>query len=451
MTFKLFDYQKRLVDEARQAFLDGYKFPVIVSPCGSGKSVVIAEIARLTTERGNKVLFLVHRRELIEQIKDTFTKSGVVMENVRFGMVMTIRNHIEKGTIERPDLIITDESHHALAKSYRIIYDYFKHVPKLGFTATPIRLNQDGLGDVNDFMITGQTVQWLIDNNRLSPFKYYAPGGLDKSQLKLNSLKEFSNTSIDKAMKSKIYGDAVKHYKQLADGEQAIAYCHSIESSIKTAETFNEAGINAAHIDGKTPKTIRDEIIEKFRTGEIKVLSNVEIIGEGFDVPDCSTVILLRPTKSLSLYIQMAMRGMRYRPNKTSIIIDHVDNVSEHGLPNTEYKWSLHNQKRKSQENTVFVKTCTECFATWQPSAHSEAPSNMCPMCGHVEETEAKETELEVDETAELEEKEIETITLDFRTPDDCNSMSELYQLAKNKGYKPGWAYIQGKRLGFIK
>lgn len=262
-------------------------------------------------------------------------------------MVQTVVNRIKRNDIIQPNLIITDESHHALANSYRKIYDYFKYVPKIGFTATPVRLNGSGLGDVNDKIIEGPKVQWLIENNRLAPFKYYAPNDLDRSKLKMNSIREFSSASISNAMERKIYGNAVKHYEKLADGEQAIAYCHNIESSIRTAEEFNSHGIPAAHIDAKTPKAERDAIIDRFRRGEIKVLSNVEIIGEGFDVPDCSTVILLRPTKSLSLYIQMAMRGMRYRPNKTATIIDHVNNVEEHGLPNYPHEWSLDVKKKQ--------------------------------------------------------------------------------------------------------
>lgn len=390
-------------------------------------------------------MFLVHRRELVEQIRQTFIQNNVDIDLVHFGMVQTVVNRIKRDDIETPSLIITDESHHALANSYRKIYDYFKDVPKIGFTATPVRLNGSGLGDVNDKIIEGPKVQWLIENKRLAPFKYYAPNDLDRSKLKMNSIREFSNASISNAMERKIYGNAVKHYEKLADGEQAIAYCHNIESSIRTAEEFNSHGIPAAHIDAKTPKAERDAIIDRFRRGEIKVLSNVEIIGEGFDVPDCSTVILLRPTKSLSLYIQMAMRGMRYRPNKTAIIIDHVNNVEEHGLPNYPHEWSLNVKKNKStKENMVIVKTCKECLYTWEAKGNS----NKCPNCGHIEEVETKE--IDIDETAEL--KELNTaITLDFREPEDCKNMKELHELAKNKNYKSGWVYIQAKRMGWIR
>lgn len=447
MTFTLHDYQQRLVDKTRQAYMQGYKAPCVVAPCGAGKSVIISEIARMTTIKGNRVLFLVHRRELIEQIKNTFKKNEVNLDLVQFGMVQTVVRRLDK--TPKPALIITDENHHALAKSYRKIYDHFSDVLRLGFTATPIRLNGSGLGDVNDILIEEVDAKWLIENNYLSPYKYYAPRLIDITKLKLNSLKEFSSTSIDNAMEDKtIYGDVIKHYKELADGEQAIAYCHSVKASEFTAEQFRQHGINAVHLDAKTPKHERDSIIQKFRDREIQVLCNVDLIGEGFDVPDCSTVIMLRPTQSLSLYIQQAMRGMRYQPGKTSIIIDHVDNVRRHGLPDAKREWSLKGIKSSSDnESSIKIRQCENCFAVYSPKEKA------CPMCGHVPEVK-QQREYEINESAKLEEvtEEDVSITLDFREPKDCKNMKELIELGKNRGYKnpQGWAYYQAKARGWI-
>lgn len=307
VSFKLHSYQRNLVNKAREAYTNGYRAPCIVAPCGAGKSVMISEIARMTTDKNNRVLFLVHRRELIDQIHGTFQKNEVNMDLVHFGMVQTVVRRLED--MPKPSLIITDENHHALAKSYRKIYDYFDDVLRLGFTATPIRLNGEGLGDVNDLLIEEVDAEWLIENGFLSPYKYYAPKLINEDYLKLSSMKEFTNKSIDESLGRVIFGDVVKHYQKLAAGEQAIAYCHSIEASLNVTETFNSYGIPTAHIDAKTPKDERDDIIAKFRSREIRILSNVDLIGEGFDVPDCSTVIMLRPTQSLSLYIQQSMRG----------------------------------------------------------------------------------------------------------------------------------------------
>jgi superfamily II DNA or RNA helicase len=442
--FKLHDYQQTLVNKARQAYIDGYNAPCVVAPCGAGKSVVISDIARLTTDKGNRVLFLVHRKELVDQIRNTFQKNEVNLDLVEFGMVQTVVRRLNK--TPKPALIITDESHHGLAASYRKIYDYFKDVRRLGFTATPIRLDGSGLGDINDILIEEVDAEWLIENHFLSPYKYYAPKLIDVSKLKLTNLKEFSSSSIDDALHDKtIYGDVIKHYRDLADGEQAIAYCHSVEASKYTAEQFKTHGIHATHLDAKTPKDERDSIIKAFRNKEIRILCNVDLIGEGFDVPDCSTVIMLRPTQSLSLFIQQAMRGMRYKPGKTSTIIDHVDNVRRFGLPDQKRHWSLSGKKKSSSEAEIKIKQCPNCFAVY-PSNEKE-----CPECGYKPEVK-RMTEYEVDQEAALAEitKEDINITLDFREPSDCKSMGELYELAKHRGYKRGWAFHQGKLLGYI-
>jgi superfamily II DNA or RNA helicase len=442
--FQLHDYQRSLVNKARQTYTNGYKSPCVVAPCGAGKSVIISDIARMTTDKGNRVLFLVHRKELIDQIQNTFRLNDVNLEHVEFGMVQTVVRRLEKTV--KPSLIITDESHHGLAASYRKIYDYFHDVLRLSFTATPIRLNGSGLGDINDILIEEVDAEWLIENNFLSPYKYYAPKLIDTSLLKINNLHEFSNSSIDQAMENKtIYGDVIEHYQQLASGEQAICYCHSLEASKFVKQEFINHGIVAEHIDAKTPKVERDEIIQKFRDKEIQVLCNVDLIGEGFDVPDCSTVIMLRPTQSLSLFIQQSMRGMRYQPGKTSIIIDHVDNVRRFGLPDAKRHWSLHSKKTSSSQAEIKIKQCISCFSVYPISLTA------CPECGYKPEVK-QVTEYDVDKSAVLEEvqKEDVVVTLDFREPADCKNMSELYLLAKNRGYKRGWAYHQGKLLGLI-
>ncbi len=440
--FQLHDYQERLVQRTRESYANGYRSPCVVAPCGAGKSVIISEIARMTALRGNRVLFLVHRRELIDQIRGTFIYAGVDIDYVEFGMVQTIVRRLDR--TQKPDLIITDENHHGMAASYRKIYEHFSDVLRLGFTATPIRLNGSGLGDVNDLLIEEVDAEWLIENGFLSPYRYYAPKLIDTEKLKLNSLKEFSSSSIQKAMENTIYGDVIRHYRQLAEGEQAIAYCHSIAASKETRDAFLSEGIPAVHIDAKTPRAERDDIIQQFRDRKIQVLCNVDLIGEGFDVPDCSTVIMLRPTESLSLYIQQSMRGMRYKAGKTSIIIDHVDNVRRHGLPDMKRTWELNPKKSGKRENEIKIRECISCFAAYPPE------ETACPICGHVPEVEQKETEYEKDELAELQEVTKEDFVLDFREPSDCKSMGELYELAKHRNYKPGWAYHQGKLLGLL-
>ncbi|HAA4900788.1 TPA_asm: helicase, partial [Listeria monocytogenes] len=297
---------------------------------GAGKSVILSEIIRMTTHNKNHVLFLVHRKELIDQIRNTLIMNEVDMSYVKLGMVQTIVRRLNKTS--EPSVIIIDESHHVLANSYKKIIHHFSKAKVVGFTATPVRINGGGLGDINDTLIEKVNVKWLIENQFLAHYKYYAPEIVQTETLNVKRTGEFDMTSLDDQFnKRMIWGGVIKHYQKLANGEQAILYASSIYQSEKMAASFNAVGISSAHIDGKTPKLIRDDIIKRFREGEIKVLCNLDLIGEGFDVPDCSTVIMLRPTQSLSLYIQQSMRGMRYKHNKTAIIIDHVGNVKRFG------------------------------------------------------------------------------------------------------------------------
>lgn len=443
---ELRQYQKELLNKTRQAYLQGFKSPCIVAPCGAGKTVCMAEMAKSATKKGNRILFLVHRKELKDQTLDTLKKWGADMDYIEVGMVQTIVRRLEK--TKKPALIITDENHHALAKSYKTIYGYFPNAKLVGFTATPIRLSGGGLGDVNDILIKGPSVNELIEWGNLAPFKYYAPKLIDTDNLRIRA-GDYVKKDIDELFTNKIYGDVVTHYKKLSKDKKAIVYCSGIKQSKEVADIFNKNNIPAKHIDGNTKKEERDKAIEDFRKGKILVLTNVDIVSEGFDIPDCNTTILLRPTKSLGLFIQQSMRSMRYKEGKVAIIIDHVGNVNRFGLPNMEREWKLEAKPGSNETELVDnpVKQCPVCFST--------LPSNyiFC-QCGY--EFKEEEKEIEVIEDAELEEITenpsfvINTKGLEFESPDECKTMKDLSEYAKARNFKQGWVYFQSKARGWI-
>lgn len=442
-------YQNDLVEGVRTAWREGYKAPCIVLGCGGGKSCIVAEIARRTTWNGKRVMFLVHRRELVDQIFRTFVRWGVLMDLCDIGMVQTFTRRIKK--LRKPALIITDENHHSLAQSYKRIYEHFPDVPRVGVTATPVRLNGDGLGDVNDKLIVGVSTKWLIENHCLAPYDYYAPSVADLTGLH-TKMGEYVTADIEKAMiKNTVFGDVIKYYRRFAEGKKAICYCSSIRHSEATAAAFRAAGIAAAHIDGGTPQAQRDRIISNFRNGSITILCNVDLISEGFDVPDCECAILLRPTHSLTLYIQQSMRCMRYREGKKAVIIDHVGNYARHGMPDDDREWSLEKKPKRSvkkaEENQAErVRQCPECFFTFSLEGFPKGQRVVCPHCGYM--FPKKERQLDTDENAKL--IKVEGFKLDFRTPDDCRSYPELLDYARRHGYKSGWAYYQARRRGMI-
>ena len=439
---ELRDYQIKAINDVHSAWAHGFKRPCVVMPCGAGKSITVADMAKRTTDNKKRVLFLVHRQELCEQIYNTFLSYGVDMTLCEIGMVQTISRRLDR--MLTPSLIITDENHHCLAASYRKIYDHWSNVCCIGVTATPIRLNGSGLGEVNDCLIIGPTVRELIERNCLSDFDYYAPPVADLSGLKTKRTGDFDPDEIEKALnKPQIYGDVIEYYHELAEGRQAVCYCATISHSKAMAAEFRSKGISAEHIDGDTPKAERKEIIRKFRDGELTILCNVDLISEGFDVPDCSAVILMRPTKSLTLYIQQAMRCMRYKPGKRAVIIDHVGNVHRFGLPDQNIEWSLSpkrspkkTDKSKTDEDFNIVQ-CPKCFFTHQPA-------EACPKCGYVYPVK-EERSLKESKEARLE-RITETVR-HYTQPKECRNHEELVAYAKNKGYKPGWVYYAAKEL----
>lgn len=375
--YKLFPYQKELVNKARNSLRQN-KSVLIQSPAGSGKSIVIAEIARLTTAKGNRVMFTVHRQELIDQITNSFKKQDVNLDLCTIMTVRKIKNRLK--ILPKPQLIITDETHHSLAKTYKAIYDYYPDVPRLGFTATPWRMSGEPLHKVYQNMVLGKSVKWLLKYQFLAPFHYWAVDSVDHGKLKAsNKSSDYTNDSIDQSFGKNIFGDVVEKYQKYADGQKTIVYAHSIDYSKKIADKFCKAGIKAVHVDSKTPKKERQQIMQAFKTGKIKVLCNIDLISEGFDVPDCSCVIMVRPTKSLVLFIQQAMRCMRSdhqgpkgtNAKKVATIIDMVGNAEQHkGLPDTNFDWyaTFMGHSAGGQSPT----DCQYCFASFFPAASNK-------------------------------------------------------------------------------
>lgn len=436
---QLREYQVYLINKIRLAIQYGSQSIVSVLGCGGGKSVIQAEIARLATDKGNRVLFLVHRKELCEQITNTFTAQGVDMNLCSVSMVQTVSRHIDK--LPEPKIIITDEAHHSTANTYKKIYAAFPEALRLGFTATPCRLNKGGLGEVYDELITSVTTQWLIENHYLSPYKYYSVKLADTSGLHIKA-GDYKADEVAELMQNKeIYGETVKQWEKLAKGKKTIAYCASVEAAEETAEQFRQAGYTAASLSGSTPKELRAQIMQEFRDSKIMILTNCELFGEGLDVPDCECTVLLRPTQSLTLYIQQSMRSMRYMPDKTAIIIDHVGNCYLHGLPDDNREWTL--EPKKKQENMVKIRECPQCFAVYPPTQQK------CPYCGYAAVKEIQRKDKEVVEIDLVELKRQEDIKKTKLADADLKTWPEVIEFQKLHGYKFAWCirYAAAKEI----
>jgi len=415
-----------------------------VAPCGAGKTVIMAWMAAQSAVRGNPVLFTVHRKELIDQSSKTFQDLGIQHgiiapgcpmsdELIQIGSIFAVVKRLEK--IKTPALIIIDEIHHAVANTWKKLLQAFPNAFVIGLTATPARMSGEGLGSVVESLVMGPSVKQLIDWGNLAPFRYYAPpivANLEGLRVKYG---DYIQSDVSLRMdKSEIIGDAIEQYKKLADGKRAICYCVSRAHSEHTAEMFRQAGTPAVHIDGETHSAVRKAAIEQFRSGEIRVLCNVDLISEGFDVPAMEAVILMRPTQSLTLHIQQSMRPMRPdadNPDKVAVIIDHVGNVYRHGLPDEDRTWSLEGRKKgQSQEREIKLRQCPECYA-----AHRPAPA--CPLCGFAyrpgERSEPEQRKGELVKIDELERKRRR------QEVGRARNITDLEQIAIKRGYSLRW------------
>lgn len=296
----------------------------------------MAEIARRATAKHNRVMFVIHRKEVLAQAVSTFEQQTVQMDLATMGMVQSLSRRL--GRLPPPQLILIDEAHHALAKSYVKILQAYPDAFVLFFTATPVRTGHDQLDQVADDIIVGKSIKWLTEHHFLAPYRYFGLGDIDRSKLR-KSKGDYTTESMDQALNRQIYGNIVKQYQRLANGKQAVVYCHSVESAKKVMGEFAKAGISAAEIDGNTPAMVRDDLVTKFRDQKLMILVNVNLFTEGVDLPNVDCVIMARPTQSLALYLQFSMRCLNPRKGKTAIIIDHVDNFLTFGLPINDRDW----------------------------------------------------------------------------------------------------------------
>ena len=466
MSFSLRDYQKELITDIIESMKRGNRKIMVQSPPRSGKTVVMAYIAKNATDKNKQVLFFSHRKEINEQVLETFSRGDVNLNNVTIGTVGSLVKKLDK--LPKFDLILVDEAHHIKAKQYQTILNYFKDATQLFFTGTPVRLDGSGFHDLAEDLVEGKSVQWLIENGNISDFSYYSIDLLDLGKLKTRS-GEYTNQSIDNAFESSksTYGDYIDHYKRLAEGKQAIVYVHSVEYAKLVAERFNENGYSAAIVSGKTPKKERAEAMERFRNGELMIMVNVNLFTEGIDLPGVDVCIMLRPTKSLSLYLQFAMRALNPREGKKAILIDHVGNHNIHGLPNADREWTLSGVKTNKNNSEKSTTTCEECFATfWR----DQLIDGKCPCCGAVivKKKEMREVEKEnVDIELKEINQEMEFVSIQGEMVEVSKEEAEIYRKVKTyqknytrcknlaelkafrllNGYQPGWLWHKQKEL----
>lgn len=347
------DYQQALIQGIYEQWRNHQRVMAQL-PTGGGKTVIFAAIASEFVTRGERVLVLAHREELITQAAqklETVTRSpvGIIKAGykpnplfpVQVGSVQSMVRRLN--AFEDFGLIVIDEAHHSTAQTYRKILEAYPNAYQLGVTATPIRTDGSGFEDLFQALVTGPTVRDLIDWGHLSRFRLFAdPNPMTTKGVK-TAQGDYSAGDLAAANPViELSGNLINSYRQHANGKRCVVFAVNVEHSQAIAARYNQSGIPAAHLDGMTPAEERRETLELFRLGEIKVISNCQLFDEGLDIPSLEAVQIAKPTKSLSRWLQMVGRALRPAPGKDyAVILDHTKNWAIHGLPTRPRIWSL--------------------------------------------------------------------------------------------------------------
>lgn len=457
------DYQADGIGKIRAAFQRGSRSVLYVLPTGGGKTVIFSSIAHATIARNNKrVLILVHRIELLKQASAALKRAGVphglinpnyrlnLTASVQVASVQTLANRLHKIPFT-PDLIIVDEAHHSAANTWKKVYNHYPNALLLGVTATPIRLNGQGLGRLVggyfDDLVIGPQINELISRGHLvKPVVYAAVEKLNLDDINIDSargdynIKELA-AAVDKPV---VTGSAVDEYRRLCPGQSTVVFCISVAHAEHVAAEFRAAGFAFYAVDGNMDDAKRERYINGLGDGTVQGICSCDIISEGTDIPAVSCEIFLRPTQSLGLYIQQGGRGLRPAPGKTfCIVLDHAGNTLRHGMLDEARHWTLDGEvKKKKKKRGIQLPQsgggsryheCTKCHLV-----HPTAP--FCPGCGfsfiNPEDYKTKPGELQ-----QITEQHIKYIKrLRAREVSEARTTEDLEMIAAARGYKPGWA-----------
>lgn len=417
VTIQLRPYQQQLKADIYNSWQQGNRNVLAVLPTGGGKTMCFADIVLDHHNAGQRCAVIAHRNELVTQMSTTIASRGIphriIGSNV--AIAQTVRRHREKfgksfvnpsastavigvdtlvarkdsvqDWVKQIDLWIVDESQHLLrANKWGTAAAMFTNARGLGVSATPSRADGQGLGEDTDGvfhdMVSGPSTRWLIEQGFLADYEIVCPESdlrVDDSPLSKDG--DWSNQTLRKAAKqSHIVGDVVQNYCVHAFGRKAIVFATDVETASEISRSFNESGVKAACLHGKSLPAWREQSLRQFESGDLMVLVNVDLFDEGLDIGCAEVCIMARPTASLVKFLQSIGRVLRPQPNKVALIIDHVSNVIRHKLPDRERIWTLDRRDKRGKQakdpDEIQLTVCKGCRKPY------EAFRTACPYCG---------------------------------------------------------------------
>jgi DNA repair protein RadD len=449
-------YQRSVFERVWAAIKAGQRKILVVAPTASGKTIVAAAIIEEARRRGQRVLFLAHRRELITQASRKLHAAGVdhgivlagfpprPCEPVQIASIATLHvRGVRTDAMEMPpaDLVIVDEAHHVRARSYRQILAAYPDAIVIGLTATPCRGDGRGLGAAFDVLVECPPVAELTAGGYLVPAVIYAPTRPDLAGVEVRRGDYVERQLAERMDKVPLVGGIVEHWFRLAERRRTVVFATGVQHSVHLRDEFRRAGVMAEHIDGATPIEDCDAILARLAAGSIDVVCNAMVLIEGWDCPEIACLILARPTTSLGLYRQMVGRVLRPSPGKVdAIILDHAGAVFMHGFPDDPIAWTLAEDRRAENQahsargkyQAPSLTTCPECAAV-------RLQGQPCPVCGWRPQPKAAPVEIADGELGRVARN--RTVVAAIATANERTRFyAMLIYIAGERGYARGWA-----------
>jgi superfamily II DNA or RNA helicase len=456
--------QENAIARVRAAVTGGALAVLLQAVTGYGKTLTACAIARSALQKGNRVLFLAHQDILIRQMSNKLREFGVPHGIIMAGFTPNPHAHVQVASIQTMmrrirkfryefELIIIDEAHRSVSSGYRDVLAAIPGARLLGITGTPQRLDGRGLGvhagGVYDTLITTESVSQMIELGYLvRPIYYASKDKLDLSQVKMRA-GDYDETALADIVDTPVItGSAVSHYQELTPGLPALSWCINIAHAEHTAAQFNAAGIPTLVLSGKSTAAERERGLDQLSRRKVLNICFAQLLVEGIDVPAIRALIMLRPTKSLTAYLQVCGRGLRTDPTDASktacIILDHAGLAFTHGLCSEDRQWSLEGRPRKKKKvrDTLSLLQCKNCFLIFD--AKDLLDENKCPKCHHEirrgragpETVDGKLAEITPDMALQLRRARM-------REVEAAVTLEDFKAIGRARGYHPGWAMIQ--------
>jgi DNA repair protein RadD len=448
-------YQRDVIAEIERATGQARRV-IAVAPTGAGKTIVAASIIKDVVGKGQRVLVLAHAREIIKQTSLKLSAYDIDHGIIQAGLVADPHQHVQvasiqtlwsrgmrRNTMSMPaaNLLIIDECHHCPAETYRKIIAEYPNAILLGLTATPCRGDGRGLGGIFETIVECPQVAELIEQHYLVRTRVFAPVNPNLRGVETRHGDYVEAQLAERMDRADLVGDIVSHWHKHGERRKTVCFAVNVAHSLHIRDEFIKSGVRAEHVDGSTPKPERDAALARLGSGATELVTNCQVLGEGWDLPEVACCILARPTKKMGLYRQMIGRVLRPAPDKAdAIVLDHSGAVYKHGFVEDPVEWTLDPERRAISPTHAArlaagyssrLLECSQCGSM-------RVAGERCPHCGFLPQRPPRALVFADGDLGLVDRN--RNVTTDLNDPAvPARWHSMLAHIAAERSYQPGW------------